>query len=121
MHPIRRIAVSILSLSLSATALSLALAQKNTSSPRQNPPASAPQSAGAPAGAPALTQTESLQLENLQLKSALLQQQFQQLQAQLGTLADNLTREHPGWRFDLRTQSFLRAPAAPTQKPEVRK
>lgn len=73
-------------------------------------------------GTPSLSKIEQLQLENLQLKSALIQQQFLQIQSQLSAFSDSLSAEYTGRRFDLRSQSFVKtAPHVSSTHPEVRK
>lgn len=93
-----RILVRGLILLLCAIGVGAALAQKPAA-----PPA-------APVQAPELTETESLKLENLQLKATVLQQQQRDLQSQFMALLQSISAEHPGFLFDANSRTFHPAP-----------
>lgn len=114
----------------------LAFAQTAPTTP--TPPAPAP--AVAPAKPvpddkpPALSENESLQLDNLQLRATILQQQFndsppmRQVVDQFNQLTQKLNQEHPGWVFNQQTKTFAKAPEpakpappAPAAPPEAKK
>ena len=103
-------------------AAALAIGQQPTTPPappaHPTPPVQATPKKTAPEGPPVLTEAESLRLENLQLKAAMLQQQFNEtppmrdLNEQYGALTARLNQEHPGWAFNAATKTFVRAPAS---------
>lgn len=101
----------------------LAFAQHPPAKPAPPPPAADKSAAPAKDAPPTLTEIESLQLENLQLKATLLQQRFnetpdmQQLQHQFVALIAGLNAEHPGWVFNQQTRAFVKQPAKPALPP----
>ncbi|MFP5230791.1 MAG: hypothetical protein ACLGXA_24505 [Acidobacteriota bacterium] len=56
-----------------------------------------------------LTQVETLQLENIRLRYQLLQDQEAQLRTQYSTLAAQITKEHPGYVLDPKTNQLVKA------------
>ncbi|HEY1810634.1 MAG TPA: hypothetical protein VGG42_18880 [Acidobacteriaceae bacterium] len=111
-----RIFVRGLVLLLCAIGVGAALAQKPAAPPAA--PIHAPERPG-----PQLTETESLKLENLQLKATVLQQQQQQLQQEFAVLMQSLSAEHVGYAFDPNSRTFRPLPKPETSKntPEAKK
>ena len=95
---------------LCAIGIGAALAQKPV------PPAHAPVP---PPAVPQLSETESLKLENLQLKATVLQTQQQQLQQQFLALLNAISAEHPGYAFDPNSRTFHPAPK-PAEAPKTK-
>lgn len=92
-----------------------ALAQQATQAKPPAPPAAAP--------LPQATELEKTQLENVQLRMMLLEdeerslpQRKEQLQMQYGALIQQIQREHPGFIWNPQTASLVPAP-----KPEAKK
>jgi hypothetical protein len=121
-----RIARSILSLLLCATA-SVLFAQQpvNRSAPAAGlkPPVAQPPAPAVPPvvapnapPVPELSHEDSLELENLQLKASLLQQQQTQLQNQYQVLVKGLNAKHPGFTFNVQTGKFMPLPSPETPK-----
>jgi hypothetical protein len=98
-----------------------ALAPHSKIAPQGTSPASTGENpARAPLGPQSLSKEESLELENLQLKNALVQQQQTQLQKDFAALQEEVKRNHPGYQLigqDLRPLP----PPPPPQKPDVKK
>ena len=65
-----------------------------------------------PEPTPALSKEEKLELENLQLKSQLLQTQQQAIQAAANEFFSTLNTEHPGWSYNIQAQQFVKTPKA---------
>jgi Spy/CpxP family protein refolding chaperone len=84
-----------------------ASAQTATSAPKPTPP-------------PALTQVETLQIQNIQLRYQLLQEQEQQLRSQYAALAAQIAKENPGYVLDPKTNQLVKA-QTPTPVPTLGK
>ena len=114
-----RILVRGLILLLCAIGIGAAFAQHPALPPNAPEPPKAAPSAKAPDAPPQLTETETLKLENLQLKATVLQTQQQELQQQFVALLNAISAEHPGFTFDPNSRTFRPAPkpAAAEKKP----
>ena len=65
---------------------------------------------------PSLSKDESLELENLQLKFQLLQNQQQALQGQYQAFVQGLNAEHSGYTFNVQTGQFVAVPKPAEKK-----
>jgi methionine-rich copper-binding protein CopC len=106
---------------LAVTALLLA------QSPAPHPALSQPAPAASRPAAPAPTPLEKAQLENIQLKLMLLDdeersipERRQQLQQQYGAMAQQIQGEHPGYLWSPQQGALVAIPK-PAAKPEVKK
>lgn len=66
-----------------------------------------------PAAPPALSQLEQVEIENIQLKAQLLQNEEAQLRSQYAALAAQIGKEYPGYVLDPRTNQLVKAQTAP--------
>lgn len=86
--------------------------------PKNEKPAPSP--SAAQAAPPQLTETQRLQVENLQLKNTLLQRQMAEIQAEFSALVEAIDKEHPGWLYNPQAGQFVPKPKA-EGKPEGKK
>ena len=70
------------------------------SAPAAEPPTPLRPVAPAPQALPEPTHEQALEIENLQLKAALLDQQKKGLEAQYNALIQQIVAEHPGYTWD---------------------
>lgn len=72
--------------------------------------------APAPTPPAQLTQIEQLQIENIQLKAQLLQNEEAQLRSQYAALAAQVAKENPGYVLDPRTNQLVKQASTPAKK-----
>jgi len=70
----------------------------------------------ATAPAPRLTEVETLQIQNIQLRYQLLQEQEEQLKNQYAALAAQIAKENPGYVLDPRTNTLVKTTPVPTPR-----
>jgi len=69
------------------------------------------------AAAPTLTKTEQLELENLQLKQALVNEAINAFQAKYKEVNDEIEKAHPGFTLQGNGNSFVLVAKAPPAPP----